>query len=264
MKVAQAVAAEIKARGRTSSDEINPVALVTGASGALGSAIAKRLGKEGFRVVVHFNTGEDRARAVVQQIEDDGGEAFAFKANVTVQEEVDLMVAAIIERWERIDVLVNNAGITRDGPFVNMEANDWLDVINTNLNSAFYCTHAALQYMFKQRFGRVVTISSVIGIMGNKGQANYAAAKAGLLGFTFALAREYGGRNITFNAVAPGYIKAGMAGDLNAELEKFAISLTPQGRFGKEEEVAEAVLYLVGSTFVNGEVLKVDGGLSPG
>ena len=238
-------------------------ALVTGGSGAIGGAIARRLAAAGDRVAVHYHGSQAKADAVVAAIAEQGGEAFAVRADVTSAAEVDAMVAAIAERWGRLDVLVNNAGITRDTLLMRMDEADWDAVIATNLKSAYLCAKAVTRGMIRQRYGRILNISSVVGIMGNPGQANYAAAKAGLLGFTRSLAKELATRGITVNALAPGFIDAGMTEGLSAELREQALGYVPLGKFGSVEDVAEAAWFLCSDAagYITGQVLQVDGGM---
>src|SRR5688500_7714490 len=219
-------------------------ALVTGGSGAIGGAIARRLAAGGDRVAVHYLGSQAKADGVVAEIVQRGGEAFAVRADVTVAAEVESMVAAVTERWGKIDVLVNNAGITRDTLLMRMDESDWDAVITTNLKSAYLCAKAVTRPMMRQRYGRILNVSSVVGVTGNAGQANYAAAKAGLLGFTRSLAKELASRGITANAIAPGFIDAGMTEALGAELREKALAFIPLARFGSVEDVAEAAWFL--------------------
>jgi 3-oxoacyl-[acyl-carrier protein] reductase len=238
-------------------------ALVTGGSGAIGGAIAKRLAADGDRVAVHYHGSEAKAAAVVAEIDRQGGEAFAVRADVTVASEVDAMVAAVTERWGRIDVLVNNAGITRDTLLMRMDEGDWDAVITTNLKSAYLCSKAVTRAMMRQRYGRILNVSSVVGVTGNAGQTNYAAAKAGLLGFTRSLAKELASRGITVNAVAPGFIDAGMTEGLGEEMREKALAYIPLARFGSVEDVAEAAAFMCsqGAGYITGQVLQIDGGM---
>jgi 3-oxoacyl-[acyl-carrier protein] reductase len=238
-------------------------ALVTGGSGAIGGAILKRLAAGGDRVAVHYHGSEAKAAAVVAEIERRGGEAFAVRADVTVASEVDAMVAAVTERWGRIDVLVNNAGITRDTLLMRMDEGDWDAVITTNLKSAYLCSKAVTRAMMRQRYGRILNVSSVVGVTGNAGQTNYAAAKAGLLGFTRSLAKELASRGITVNAVAPGFIDAGMTEGLGEEMREKALAYIPLARFGSVEDVAEAAAFMCshGAGYITGQVLQIDGGM---
>ena len=239
------------------------VAIVTGASRGIGRAIALRLARLGAKVVVNYRSSQAEAEAVVEAIEDAGGEAVAVQADISIAPDAGRLVKAALDVFGRVDILVNNAGITRDTLLVRMSEEDWDHVLDTNLKGAFLCTKAVLRSMMRQRYGRIVNISSVAGIRGNPGQANYAAAKAGLIGFTKAVAKEVGSRNITANAVAPGYIETELTADLPDDLRATALEMTPSGRTGTPEDIASAVAFLVSDDagFITGEVLQVDGGL---
>lgn len=237
------------------------VALVTGASRGIGRAIALALAAEGARVVVNYASSASAADEVVAEIEAMGSEAIAIKADVSQAGQVDAMFAAIMEKWARVDRLVNNAGITRDTLLLRMKTDDWQSVIDLNLTGVFFCTRAASKIMLKQKSGRIINISSVVGEMGNPGQANYSAAKAGVLGFTKAVAKELATRGITVNAIAPGFISTDMTHDLKAdEILKFI----PLGRFGQPEDVAGTVRFLAAdpaAAYITGQVINVDGGM---
>jgi 3-oxoacyl-[acyl-carrier protein] reductase len=237
------------------------VALVTGASRGIGRAIALALAAEGARVVVNYASSQDAADGVVAEIVAGGGEAIAVKADVSVEAEVEAMVARAMEGFGRIDVLVNNAGITKDTLLLRMKAEDWSRVINLNLSGVFLCTRSVSKIMLKQKSGRIINISSVVGEMGNAGQSNYAAAKAGVIGFTKSVAKELASRGITVNAVAPGFIATDMTHGLNAE---GIIAHIPLGRLGAAEEVAGAVRFLAAdpaAAYITGQTLNVDGGM---
>ncbi|MGK7908109.1 MAG: 3-oxoacyl-[acyl-carrier-protein] reductase [Synechococcus sp.] len=237
------------------------VALVTGASRGIGRAIALALAVEGAAVAVNYASSADAAEAVVKEIVDAGGEAIAVGANVGDFDAVTDMFAAVMEKWGRIDVLVNNAGITRDTLILRMKPQDWQSVIDLNLSGVFWCTKAATKIMMKQRSGRIINITSVVGISGNAGQANYSAAKAGVIGLTKSTARELAARGITVNAVAPGFIETKMTADLNAEP---ILAQIPLGRMGQPEEIAGAVRFLAAdpaAAYITGQVLNVDGGM---
>jgi 3-oxoacyl-[acyl-carrier protein] reductase len=239
------------------------VALVTGASRGIGRAVAEQLAAAGARVAVNYVTHSEAAANVVSRIRDQGGDALSVQADVRSAEAVDGMVQQVAEALGPIDILVNNAGITRDGLLARMPAGDWLDVIDTNLTGAFYCTRAVLRQMMRRRWGRIINISSVAGLAGNAGQSNYAAAKAGLVGLTRSLAKEVGSRNITVNAVAPGFVETDLTSGLRQEWREQVLSVTPAGRFGAPEEVASMVLFLASeeAAYITGQVISVDGGL---
>jgi 3-oxoacyl-[acyl-carrier protein] reductase len=242
------------------------VALVTGASGAIGSAIARRLAKGGAKVACHFHGGEARAQAVVDAIRGAGGEGMALRADVTLAAEVDRMVERVLGEWGRLDILVNNAGITRDTLLLRMDEAAWDAVLTTNLKSAYLCSRAVLRAMMRQRQGRILNVSSVVGVTGNAGQANYAAAKAGMIGLARSLAREVASRGITANVLAPGFIDAGMTETLSDELREKAQAMVPVPRFGTADDVAEAAAFLCSDEagYITGQVLHVDGGMVMG
>jgi len=239
------------------------VALISGSSRGIGRAIAQRLAADGFRIVVNYRTGAEAAQAVVDGIVAGGGEAIALQADVTETAAVDGLVAAALERFGRIDVLVNNAGLTRDGLLMRMKDDEWDQVILTNLRSVFLLSRAVLRPMMRQRWGRIISISSISGLAGNIGQTNYAAAKAGMVGFTRSLAKEAGPRGITVNCVAPGYVPTDLTQDLPQELLDHAVKMTPLGRLGAVEDVAAAVAFLASddASFITAQVLRVDGGM---
>ncbi len=239
-------------------------ALVTGASRGIGRVIAQRLGAAGARVAVNYHTGAEAAGEVVDAIQAAGGEAFPVGADVCDSGAVEAMVSEVVGRWDTVDILVNNAGITRDRLLLRMTPKEWDDVISVNLRGSFLCTKTVLPHMVRQRRGRIVSISSVVGVSGNPGQANYAASKAGIIGFTKAMAREVASRNITVNALAPGYITTAMVEQLSEEVQKAILARIPMARFGTPEDVADAVTFLCSDAagYITGQVLGIDGGLA--
>ncbi len=240
------------------------VALVTGGSRGIGAAICRRLASEGATVAVNFAGRADAAAEVVASIVDAGGRASAFQADVSEPAACDALIAAVLEAYGRLDVLVNNAGITRDGLLVRMSDADWDAVISTNLSGAFYMTRAAGKVMMKARSGSIVNISSVVGLGGNAGQVNYAAAKAGLLGLTKSVARELASRGVRANAVAPGFIATDMT-DALPEAARDAVSgQIALGRFGTPEDVAACVAFLASddASYLTGQTIAVDGGMT--
>jgi 3-oxoacyl-[acyl-carrier protein] reductase len=239
------------------------VAIVTGGSRGIGKAIALKLGQMGAKVIVNYRGSEVEAQAVVEQIKAGGSDAVAVQADVSVQAESQKLVEETVKTFGRVDILINNAGITRDNLMMRMTEADWDAVLDTNLKGAFLLTKAVQRQMIKQRFGRIVNITSVIGQAGNAGQANYSAAKAGLIGFTKSAAKELASRNITVNAVAPGFIATDMTGSFSDELKQKIIAEIPLERMGTPEEVAETVAFLVGNgaNYITGQVIAVDGGM---
>jgi 3-oxoacyl-[acyl-carrier protein] reductase len=238
------------------------VAIVTGASRGIGRAIALALAAEGARLVVNYAQSATAAQALAAEISANGGEAIALQADVAQAEQVEALVKQTLDRFGRIDILVNNAGITRDTLLLRMKLEDWQAVIDLNLTGVFLCTRAVSKVMLKQRSGRVINIASVAGQMGNPGQANYSAAKAGVIGFTKTVAKELASRGVTVNAVAPGFIATDMTDQLpnSEEILKFI----PLGRFGQAQEVAGMVRFLAAdpaAAYITGQVFNVDGGM---
>lgn len=238
-------------------------AIVTGASRGIGRAIAIDLAARGASVVVNYNSSESAANDVVTAIVAAGGRAVAVKADVSKSAEAQDLIKRAVESFGRLDVLVNNAGTTRDNLIMMMKEEDWDHIIATDLKSAFNMCKAAAKVMMRQRSGRIINITSVVGLSGQAGQSNYAAAKAGMIGLTKSLAKELGPRNITVNAVAPGYVPTDLTNALPQELKDTMTKHTPLGRFGKPEEVAYAVSFLAAdeAAFITGVVLSVDGGI---
>jgi 3-oxoacyl-[acyl-carrier protein] reductase len=238
------------------------VAIITGSSRGIGKATALAIAGEGAKVVVNYARSSEAADAVVSEIEGLGGEALALQADVSKSDEVDAMIKATLDKFGRIDVLVNNAGITRDTLLLRMKLEDWQAVIDLNLTGVFLCTRAVSKIMLKQRSGRIVNISSVAGLMGNPGQANYSAAKAGVIGFTKTIAKELAPRGITANVVAPGFIATDMTDDLKNTEE--ILKFIPLARYGQAEEVAGLVRFLAAdpaAAYITGQTLNVDGGM---
>ena len=242
------------------------VAVVTGSSRGIGAGVALELGRRGAAVVVNYHSNAKAADGVVAAIESAGGEATAVQADVSDFEQAGLLIKGAIDAYGKPDILVNNAGLTRDMVIMMMPEEDWDTVIRVNLKSAYNCSKVAVKHMMRKRYGRVINMASVAGIAGNAGQTNYSASKAGLIGFTRALAREVAARNITVNAIAPGYIPTDLVGGLPDEIKEAIMSQIPLGRFGTVEEVAKAVAFLASDEagYITGQVLTVDGGMVMG
>lgn len=239
------------------------VAIVTGASRGIGQAIAVRLASEGAKVAV-VATSESNGAGTVSQIQENGGEAIAYGADVSSMEDSEQLIQRVSEQLGAPSILVNNAGITRDSLLLRMSEDDWDAVITTNLKSCFNLTKAVAKGMMKARSGRIINISSIVGLHGAAGQANYAASKAGIIGFTLASAKELGSRGITCNAIAPGFIETAMTAELSEEMRNGVVQGAPLGRLGSPEDIAGVVAFLAGpdSSYMTGQVLTVDGGLS--
>lgn len=239
------------------------VALITGASRGIGKAIAIYLAHLGARVAVNYASREEEARNVVETICENGGHAILVQGDVSNSSDVKAMVDRVVEEWGTIDVLVNNAGINRDTLLIRMKEEDWDKVINTNLKGVYNCTQAVSGIMMKKRYGKIINISSVVGVAGNAGQANYAAAKAGIIGFSKSVAKELASRNIQVNVIAPGFIETDMTSVLSDSVKQNILSQIPVGRYGKPEEVAYIVGFLASdlSQYITGQVIHVDGGM---
>ncbi|MFC5588461.1 3-oxoacyl-[acyl-carrier-protein] reductase [Sporosarcina soli] len=242
---------------------IGKAAIVTGASRGIGREIALLLAKEGARVAVNYSGSKDKAEEVVKLITDAGGEAFAIQADVSDAESVKNMIDQTLEHFGSIDILVNNAGITKDNLLMRMKEDEWDDVISTNLKGVFLCTKGVTRQMMRQRAGKIVNVASIVGVSGNPGQANYVAAKSGVIGFTKTVAQELASRNINVNAVAPGFITTDMTDALNEEVTKQMLSMIPLGKLGNPEDVAKTVLFLLSddAAYITGQTIHVDGGM---
>lgn len=238
-------------------------AVVTGASRGIGREVALLLAREGANVTVNYSGSQERAEQVVQEIEALGGQAIAVQANVTSADSVKELMAKTTESFGSIDLLVNNAGITKDNLLVRMKEDEWDSVIDTNLKGVFLCTKAVTRQMMKQRSGRIVNMASVVGIAGNAGQANYVAAKAGVIGLTKTTAKELAARGITVNAVAPGFITTDMTDALGDDMKEQMLGGIPLGSLGNPEDVAKAVAFFLSddASYITGQVLNVDGGM---
>ncbi len=245
------------------NDTGRKVALVTGASRGLGRAIAIKLATHGIRVAINYLANDKEARLVAREVKDSGGEAVLYKADISDVAAVRQMMHQIVNQWDKIDILVNNAGIVRDALLLRMPDDAWDEVMNTNLRGAYLCTKYALHSMMEQGWGRIISIASLAGVVGNVGQANYSAAKGGLIAFTKAVAREVGPRNITVNAIAPGFIVTEMTDRLPRETKDAILVRIPLGRFGVADDVAELAAFLASEAagYITAQVICVDGGV---
>jgi 3-oxoacyl-[acyl-carrier protein] reductase len=241
------------------------VAVVTGGSRGIGRSIALNLAKEGAKVVIFYAGNHGAAEETVSAITDRGTEGAAFQVDVADSEQVDHAMKQVVKQFGRVDILVNNAGITRDNLLMRIKEDDWDQVVDTNLKGVFLCCKFVIRPMMKQRGGRIINISSVVGVSGNAGQANYVAAKAGVIGLTKTMAKEFASRNITVNAIAPGFIQTDMTSVLDEKVKEATLASIPLGRFGASEEVANAVSFLASdkASYITGQTLHVDGGLVP-
>ena len=239
------------------------VAVVTGASGGIGREIALAFGKAGASVAVHYNGNEAKAAAVKAEIEEAGGKAEIFRCNVADFDACSDFIKSVVKTFGKIDILVNNAGITRDGLVMGMSEEDFDAVIDTNLKGSFNCIRFASRQMMRKKYGRIINITSVSGVAGNAGQANYSASKAGLIGLTKSVAKELASRNITANAIAPGFVKTEMTDVLSDEVKEAAMKQIPLGRFAEPEDIANAAVFLASdmASSITGQVLLVDGGM---
>ena len=240
------------------------VAVVTGGGRGIGRAIAVRLASEGANIAISYHSNDSAAEETASLVRETGAECALFKGDVSSPDDVDALVKGVNEAFGRLDILVNNAGITRDNIMLRMKEDEFDDVVRTNLKGTYLCTRAVLRGMVRARWGRIVSVSSVVGLVGNAGQANYAASKAGIIGLTKSLAREVAQRGITVNAVAPGYVETELTGGLPDEVKQQIKAQIPQGRIGEPEDVAEVVAFLAGegAGYVTGQTLAVDGGMT--
>ena len=248
----------------SNSDIKGKTALVTGASKGIGKAICLELAQMGVKVAVNYNSSKSEAEQVVQTITDMGGEAFKIHADVSDLEQVNAMVDKVSDEWGGVNILVNNAGIINDGLLMRMSDEAWHRVMGVNLNGTFYCTRATLRHMVRERWGRIINIGSVVGIRGNIGQTNYSSSKAAIIGFTKSLAKEVATRNITVNAVTPGYISTETVAGLSQRQKDTIMTWIPQGKFGNTEDIASMVGYLASerASYVTGQIISVDGGMA--
>lgn len=237
------------------------VAIVTGGSRGIGSAIAKEMAKKGAEVVINYNTSKEAAGAVIREIEHFGGTAHAFQADVSNSAEAQSLIEKTKSQFGKVDILVNNAGITRDRTFRKLSEENWNEVINVNLNSIYHTTSAVIHTMIDQKFGRIINISSFIGQCGGFGQTNYAAAKAGMIGFTKSLALETAKNGITVNAICPGYIETEMVQAIPEKVMDQLLAKIPTGRLGTTSEIADAVLFLSNNSYITGQCINVNGGV---
>jgi 3-oxoacyl-[acyl-carrier protein] reductase len=244
--------------------ERSRVAIVTGGGRGIGRAVAVRLAAEGANVAISYRSNDDAAQETAEAVREAGVECEVFKGDVASPEEVQVLFEGVKGAFGRLDILVNNAGVTRDNLIMRMKEEEFDEVLRTNLGGTYLCTRAALRPMIRARWGRIVNVSSVVGLVGNAGQANYAASKAGIIGFTKSVAREVAQRGITANAVAPGYVETELTGSLPENVKETIRTQVPMGRFGEAQEVAEVVTFLAGegAGYVTGQTIAVDGGMT--
>lgn len=240
------------------------IAIVTGGSRGIGRAIAKELARLHATVIINYNGSKDKAEETKQEIIEAGGQADIYQCNVSDFAQCEQFIGSVIEKYGRLDILVNNAGITRDGLLMRMSEEDYDAVLDTNLKGTFNCMRFAIKPMIKQKFGRIINLSSVSGVLGNAGQANYSASKAGVIGLTKSVAREVARKNITVNAIAPGFIETDMTNVLSEKVKEGATQQIPVGHFGKPEDIARAVAFLASkeTSYITGQILHVDGGMA--
>lgn len=240
------------------------VALITGGSRGIGKAIALKLASLGADIVINYSSSDKKAKEVIEQVKDMGQQGIAVKADVSILNEAEKLVNEAIDKFGKIDVLINNAGITRDNLLMRMTEQEWDDVLNVNLKGTFNVTKSAIRKMLRQKNGSIINISSVVGVTGNAGQCNYSASKAGMIGFTKSLAKEVGKKNVRVNAVAPGFIKTDMTDALSEELKQEYLKNIPLNRLGTPEDIANTVAFLASdiSQYITGQVIIVDGGMS--
>jgi 3-oxoacyl-[acyl-carrier protein] reductase len=244
--------------------ESGRVGIVTGGGRGIGRAVAVRLAEEGANLAISYRSNDEAAEETAERVREAGVKCELFKGDVSSPESVEALFKGVSDAFGRVDILVNNAGITRDNLMMRMKEEEFDEVLRTNLKGTYLCTRAALRPMIRARWGRIVNVSSVVGLVGNAGQANYAASKAGIIGFTKSVAREVAQRGITVNAVAPGYVETELTGSLPENVKDQIRSQVPMGRFGEPEEVAQVVAFLAGETagYVTGQTIAVDGGMT--